>query len=125
MRVLLDSQVLVWWMGQPDKMSRESLQIITDPRNTVYVSAVSVWELGIKAAKGNLTIPKEFVQQLMDDGFATLDVTMRHAQASADLPMIHSDPFDRMIIAQARCDDLVLISSDRHFRRYNVQVIEP
>ncbi len=124
MRVLLDSQVLVWWMGKPDQISRETLQIITDPRNTVYISAASVWELGIKAAKGNLTLPEKYLESLMNDGFATLDVTMRHAQVSADLPMIHSDPFDRMIIAQARSDDLVLISADRHIRRYNIKVIE-
>ena len=124
MRVLLDSQVMVWWMGKPDRISRETLQIITDPRNPVYVSAASVWELGIKVANGNLTLPEKYLESLMNDGFATLDVTMRHAQVSADLPMIHSDPFDRVIIAQARSDDLVLISADRHIRRYNIKVIE-
>lgn len=124
MRVLLDSQVMVWWMGKPDRISRETLQIITDPRNPVYISAASVWELGIKVANGNLTLPEKYLESLMNDGFATLDVTMTHAQVSADLPMIHSDPFDRMIIAQARSDDLVLISADRHIRRYNIKVIE-
>lgn len=124
MRVLLDSQVMVWWMGKPDRISRETLQIITDPRNPVYISAASVWELGIKVANGNLTLPEKYLESLMNDGFATLDVTMRHAQVSADLPMIHSDPFDRVIIAQARSDDLVLISADRHIRRYNIKVIE-
>ena len=125
MRLLLDSQILLWWLGTPNRLSGKTIRLISDPFNVTFVSVVTVWELGIKAAKGKLNLPEDFVERLVDDGFATLDVTIKHAQTSTQLPMIHFDPFDRMIVAQARSEDLVLISSDSHIRRYNVQVLDP
>ena len=125
MRILLDSHVVVWWCLFPERLSASTVDLLQNPSNEVAVSAASIWELGIKMAKGNLSLPEDWVGKLTADGFTELPVTFHHAKLVANLPLHHADPFDRLLIAQANAEGIPLVTSDRHIRRYNVQVIEP
>ena len=91
----------------------------------MVVSAASAWEITIKKAAGRLDAPDDLVEALATDGFETLPITVAHAIAAGALPPHHADPFDRMLIAQARSDGLTLISIDRRFDQYDVELLPP
>lgn len=118
MRALVDSHIAVWWLADPARLSSNARRVITDPGNEIYLSAASVWELGLKIARGRLLMPTDFVDVLRTDGFADLPVGVDHAEASLSLPRRHGDPFDRLLIAQAMLEDLVLITSDGAILEY-------
>lgn len=122
MRLLLDSQAAYGWLvgrGVPDPAQRA----IADTRNHVALSAASVWELGIKQAKGKLAIPDGRLESLLDADLTLLSVSPAHALAAARLPAIHGDPFDRMLIAQALAEGMTLVGGDSVFAAYGVDVI--
>ncbi|WP_221030707.1 type II toxin-antitoxin system VapC family toxin [Actomonas aquatica] len=124
MRLLLDSHVLIWWLEDPRQLSPELRPLLQDPGNTAYFSPASIWELGLKVAKGKLRIPSDFTAILVDDGFDELPVTAAHATHTLSLPPLHSDPFDRLLIAQALCEGLVLATRDAWIPRYDVPTIQ-
>ncbi len=123
MRLLVDSCVLVWWLGDPASLSREAREAIQNPEHDVLFSAASVWELGLKIQKGKLRLPASFPRLLVEDGFTTLSVTVGHAERSLTLPAEHRDPFDRLLIAQALTEGLVLVTRDSIIQRYPLPVI--
>jgi len=94
MRILLDSHTLICWIDDPEKLIASARVAIADPTNEIYVSAVSVWELGLKASKGKLRLPPKFDATLGDNGIVSISFTVRHAAESVLLPAIHGDPFD-------------------------------
>lgn len=104
-------------------MSDEARLAVTDGRNRVLVSAVSAWEITIKRAIGRLRAPTDLADQLERQRFTALDVTVAHALAVGELPELHADPFDRLLIAQARAESLTLVSRDLQIRRYEVDVL--
>ena len=105
----------VWTATVPD---------LADPENEVFFSAASVWELGLKIARGKLLMPADFVDTLRKDGFSDLAVTIDHADASLYLPRHHGDPFDRMLVAQALEEGLVLVSRDGAIADYEVPLLK-
>jgi len=117
MRLLCDSHVLVWWLDDPLKLAPKARAAIADPDNEVFFSAASVWELGLKIAKGKLRMPKGYVDELRADGFDELPVTVEHAEAATTLPAVHGDPFDRMLIAQTLLENLVLVTRDEFIQQ--------
>lgn len=123
MRILADSQVLVWWLDDPSRLSPEVRRLIQDPSVEVFFSAASVWELGLKIAQGKLFMPNGFAQILRDDHFQELSVTCADAEASLNLSPLHSDPFDRLLIAQALSRGLVLATRDAVIPSYPVPVL--
>lgn len=123
MRLLVDSCVLVWWLGNPGSLSPEARDAIAEPANEVFFSAASVWELGLKIRKGKLTMPLDFASALSSDGFTPLSVTVDHAVHSFTLPAIHEDPFDRLLVAQAIVEGLVLVTRDEVIREYPLAVM--
>jgi PIN domain nuclease of toxin-antitoxin system len=122
-KLLLDTHVLVWWLEDARALGRRGRRLIAEPENAIFVSSVSIWELRIKQAIGKIVLPDTFEAELANEGFESLSMTATHAHAVKDLPMYHRDPFDRMLIAQARCDDLVLLTHDAIAGRYDVQSI--
>jgi PIN domain nuclease of toxin-antitoxin system len=129
MRLLLDSHVLLWAYDDFRRLSSAARREMERPSNTIYVSAASVWELAIKLASGklrvrNLTDVGEFEMRAIESGFIELPVTMRHAAAVADLGLLHADPFDRLLIAQARIEGLTVVTTDRRFADYPVQILD-
>ncbi len=124
MRILADSHVLLWWLENPQRVALPARAAIADPANEVYFSAASVWEIGLKVGKGKLRIDGDFVALLEADGFEPLSVTTVHAARTFTLPAIHGDPFDRMLIAQALAEGLVLATHDSVIAQYEVPVID-
>jgi PIN domain nuclease of toxin-antitoxin system len=122
--LLLDTHALLWWLGDPGSLSLKARQAIADPENTVFLSAVVVWEIRIKAALGKLDLPKEFREVLDDQPFIPLPLTVAHAHALEALPAIHRDPFDRMLVAQALSERLTIVTRDSSIPDYSVPTIE-
>lgn len=121
MKVLLDTHVLVWWLTDAKQLARRAREVIAAPTNVVFVSAVSVWELRIKASLGKVKLPADFAKVLAEQPFEPLAMTMAHAHALQQLPMHHRDPFDRMLITQARSDGLTLLTHDEVVSQYEVE----
>ena len=120
MRLLLDTHALLWSLAAPERLGDDARRTIVEPRNTVYVSAASVWEMAIKSALGKLTIPDDLDEQFRLNRFDVLPIALRHAQAVAGLPLRHRDPFDRMIVVQARIEGLRLVTRDPLVQQYDV-----
>ena len=123
MRLLADSCVLVWWLSRPDELRPAARAALEDPENEVWFSAASVWELGLKIAKGKLKMPVPFVHHLTAEGFQSLPVTVEHAEQSLVLPPHHADPFDRMLIAQAVREQLIFVTRDEIIPKYPLQTL--
>jgi len=112
MKLLLDTRTVLWALGSPARLSAATRAKLEDPRNTVLVSAVSAWELEIKRALGKLSTPDDLEEQLRAVRFGELPLRTSHAKALRSLPPIHRDPFDRMLVAQAVVERLVLVTRD-------------
>lgn len=119
MRLLLDTHALLWWVGDLPHLGARARAAIADA-DTVHVSSVSAAEISIKRAKGKMDSPGDLVGQLAANRFTELPFTLRHGEAMADLPPHHSDPFDRMLVAQARVEGLTLVSANRRLADYDV-----
>ena len=122
-QLLLDTHIALWAFASPKLLKPEIRAAIADPRNTVVVSAISVWEVEIKRALGKIDAPEGFAALCIERGFDALDITFRHAEVASALPAHHSDPFDRMLIAQAIAEDLELVTKDRAMSAYDVRVV--
>ena len=120
---LLDTHVLLWWLCDPTRLSDEARAVIADGQNTVYLSAAAAWEMSIKRALGRLDMPGNLEEVLRKDLIEVLPIRLPHALAVADLPLHHRDPFDRMHVAQARHENLVLITHDEKIAAYDVSVL--
>jgi PIN domain nuclease of toxin-antitoxin system len=127
MRYLLDTHTFLWWnLGDP-QLSKRVIDIISDGNNEIFLSAVSAWEITIKVAKKRLFLPEEpalFVPSRMHlHGFQPLPIQIHHATRVYELPMQHTDPFDRLLIAQSQVESMQLISSDAEMRKYEIDVV--
>ncbi len=120
MTLLLDTHVLLWWLGEDDRLTSTMRAAIADPRTPVMVSSASAWEMSIKAALGKLDIPDDLTGEMERQGFDALPVTVEDGLAAGALPRHHADPFDRMLIAQAARRSFVLVTADRRFASYDV-----
>lgn len=123
MILLLDSHVLLWALHNPDRLSSKAREAIVDPTNLVYFSAASAWELEIKVDKGKLTLPSVWLQVAIETGLVELPVSSVDAQRSAHLPPHHSDPFDRLLVAQAMAHQLHLVTRDGTLAAYGVPIL--
>ena len=122
-RLLLDTHVILWWLSDDEKLGENARRLIADPQNDVVVSAASVWEMAIKVSIGKLSIPADVEQAILDCGFFPLAVTIEHAVRAGELPLLHRDPFDRMLVTQAQVERLELVTRDARFDDYQVSVI--
>lgn len=119
MRLLVDSHVALWWLEGSDKLGVEARRLLGSA-DEVFFSAATVWELGIKRALGKLDFPDGLAGELVAGGFEELPISAAHGEAAATLPTHHHDPFDRLLIAQARLQALVLMTADRAIEAYDV-----
>lgn len=126
-RLLLDTHVWLWSIISPDRLGREGLRLLEDTDNELYLSSASSWEIAIKYRLGRLPLPEPphtFIPpRLMRDGIKPLSVEHHHACQVANLPDLHRDPFDRLLIAQAQTEQLVFITADRMLRDYDVEMV--
>lgn len=124
MRLLLDTNVVIWWLEDSDRLGSAARNAIDDGSNEVYVSAVSACEISIKSSLGKLRTPTDLEQQISKNFFMALPITVEHGVAVHELPLHHRDPFDRILIAQARCEGLTVVTSDDQFSGYDVPVLK-
>lgn len=120
MTLLLDTHVFLWWLDDPSQLSKAAMKAIGDGKNTVYVSAAVVWEISIKKALGKLDAPDDLEAAMAANRFLPLPVTIPHALAVQTLPDVHRDPFDRLLVAQAKHEGFKLVSRDPNVPLYSV-----
>lgn len=121
MNLLLDTHAFLWWLMDDESLGGKARQAIADPESLVHVSAVSLWEIAIKQALGKLHVDSpDLAAEIPNNGFVELPVSGRHALAAGALPRHHDDPFDRMLVAQARLAGLVLVTRDGALDAYDV-----
>ena len=123
-RLLLDTHILLWWLADNKALGKQARTLLSAPRNTIFVSAASTWEISIKKARGLLEAPDDIESIIEDEGFEKLAITLFHGERAGALPPIHRDPFDRMLIAQAQAEGLEIISSDNEMPKYGIKVID-
>ena len=124
MRLLLDTHVAIWAMTDRPRIRPHGLAMIADAANTVFVSAASIWEIAIKHALGKRRGAPPFSaaeadRHFRDAGFVLLDITPAHAAAVEKLPLLHGDPFDRMLVAQALTEPMRLLTADARVAKYS------
>jgi PIN domain nuclease of toxin-antitoxin system len=124
MNYLLDTHIVVWWLMDSQKIVPKVREIIADKTNEIFVSSVSLWEMAIKQSIGRLTIPKNIIEVLIKEGFEMLPLMPEESLSVSDLPFIHNDPFDRMLIIQAKLNNLVLITDDSKIIQYPVLTLK-
>ncbi len=115
--------MVLWWLSDDRRLGQTARRLIASPDNYVAVSAVSIWEMAIKSSIGKLSVPDGAEQVLRDCGFALLAITVEHAARVGELPWLHRDPFDHMLVAQALMEDLELVTCDRDLAEYQVEIV--
>lgn len=122
MSLLLDTHIVLWWLADDPTLS-DDIKTQLDHEPDVYVSSASIWEVSIKQAMGRLKEPTDLPERVRDSGFRALPIAFDHAIAAGRLPLTHRDPFDRMLVAQAMCEDLTLVTRDAEIQKYEVSIL--
>jgi PIN domain nuclease of toxin-antitoxin system len=126
MKALLDTHTFIWWDSDPSRLSAKALDVLHDPASTIFLSVVSVWEILVKSQLGKLTLRlplDQIIAQQVANRVQILPATLEHVLALRDLPAVHKDPFDRLLISQARVEGATLLSADHVFNQYPVQIL--
>lgn len=127
MRLLLDTQVFLWWNEADPRLSRRVRQLLSDPANSLYLSVASAWEMTLKVHSGKLGLPAATAvyipARLIHYGMEALPVTLEHVLAASTLPAYHRDPFDRILVAQGQVERLPIVTHDTEVRKYSVETI--
>ena len=120
---LLDTHALLWWLADDPLLGRKAREIIGDGTRPIFVSAASTWEIAIKKGLGKLTAPGNMNQIIAEERFSGLEISLSHGERAGALPPIHRDPFDRMLVAQAMAEGLMIITADRFIPDYDVETM--
>jgi PIN domain nuclease of toxin-antitoxin system len=126
LKLLLDTHILLWAAGQPEKLSESTRTLLSSPENSLFFSAVSIWEIVIKLGLGREDFkvdPYRLRKLLVTHGYAELSVTAEHALKVISLPSLHKDPFDRLLLAQARTEGMLLLTCDVSVSQYQESVL--
>jgi PIN domain nuclease of toxin-antitoxin system len=122
LKLLLDTHILLWWLDADPLLSEEAIRLIRDPENTIFVSAVSLWEIRIKQSIGKLRLPVNFLDRLAAEGFENLPLTGAQTTRVSQMAWVNRDPFDRMLVAQAQTENLVLLTAGEVLAGYGPAV---
>jgi PIN domain nuclease of toxin-antitoxin system len=127
LKLLLDTHVVLWVLADDRRLSKIARGLVEDEDSLCFLSAASVWEVAIKRSVGKLDVPTGFPAEFHDEvrhrGIASMPIYDTHAAAVADLPLHHQDPFDRLLVAQARIEGMSILSKDENLRAYDVPVV--
>ena len=126
MDLLLDTHSLIWFLNGDEKLSDKAKSEIEDSSNSKIVSIASIWEIAIKISLDKFRFPKgfkHFLNMIEDNGFEILPITFEHAIELSTLEFVHRDPFDRLLIAQCKSDNLVIVTKDNNIKRYSIKTI--
>lgn len=125
MKYLLDTHVLLWWLDGDKRLSEKFKKIIEDTSSIKLVSVVSIWEIIIKVQSNKLSIKTSLDNLIKKIGFPVLNIDIIHTLELIKLPRIHKDPFDRMLVAQAKSEDCILLTDDKNIKKYRVSTPSP
>ena len=120
MGYLVDTHIFIWCLSNDKKLSNKAQKIIKDPDNNIYVSTASLWEISIKNASGKLSLKTTLAEMVSLSGFEVIPIMLPHVLQIGKLPLYHKDPFDRMLIAQAKAENLNLITTDLKIKKYDI-----
>jgi len=123
MNLLLDTHIVLWWLDDSPSLPGPARNAIADMENLIVISASVIWEIRIKQALGKLKIASNFYDVVKQQGFEMLAVTSDHAYEVGNLPRHHTDPFDRILIAQARLEGLTVVTRDAVFKKYRIPIL--
>ena len=123
MKLLLDTHTLLWAVSAENSLAPQAQKEITAEENIVFVSLASLWEIRIKESLGKIKLPPNFYAGLQPAGFELLPISLGHVDALGKLPHHHRDPFDRMLVAQAKCEQLLLVTRDEEIKKYDVSLL--
>lgn len=123
MRLSLDTHIVIWWFENPDQLKESVIALIEDSANDVYVSSAVLWEISIKSALGKLRLPANFISLLKKD-FIELPILWKHTIELENLERLHQDPFDRLLIAQSKSENLTFVTKDKNILKYSFNVIK-
>jgi PIN domain nuclease of toxin-antitoxin system len=124
MNLLLDTHVVLWWLDDNPSLSSRARSAVADSDNTVFISAAVIWEIRIKQALGKLKLPRNLRDVLDRQPFTSLPITAEHAHAVSELPAYHRDPFDRILLAQAKVERLTFVTHDKGLRQYQIPILD-
>lgn len=124
MNLLLDTHAFIWWNADDDALGPVARAAIANRGNSVLVSAATAWEISVKRAKGKLDADGDITDWIERNAFTALPIEVSHAVESAELPGHHRDPFDRLLVAQARLEDLTIVTSDQAIAAYDVRTLD-
>lgn len=122
-RLLIDTQVFLWWLGDDPRLGPRARDLIANAKNQIYVSAATAWEISIKKSIGKLNAPDDLDAIAEEEGFEKLPISFFHGERAGDLPQHHRDPFDRMLVAQSQAEGLEIITADSTIPSYAVKTI--
>jgi len=126
MRYLIDTQILIWSLGDIQKLSPSAISILRREENDIFISVASLWEIAIKISVEKIKLPvpfEDFIEETLSNNFEILGIELVHLLTLTSLPFYHRDPFDRVIISQAISEKIAIVSSDEKFSFYNVEKI--
>lgn len=124
MRYLIDTHIFILWMEKNKRLSKNIFNLLNNPQNQIFLSVVSVWEIIIKKEKKKLKTPKDVEGGIKASGFIAVKIDLRHVLEVEELPMYHKDPFDRILISQARVENLTLITADKKIWKYDLSLLK-
>ncbi len=124
MKILLDTHIMLWWFANDAALSEKTRKIIANTDNVIFVSVASAWEITIKKALGKLQAPDDLESAISANNFEILPINIKHAIGISHLEPYHADPFDRILIAQAKIENLTLITHDKQILAYSISSIE-
>jgi len=124
MRILLDTHALLWWLDGGRRLSRSAQESIRNPENEIFVSSATAWEIVVKKAIGKLIAPDNLEEEVIRHRFERLPVLFSHVMELQNLPNLHNDPFDRMLVAQTRVEGFKLMTRDANIKKYRINFIE-
>ena len=122
MRLLVDTHILLWALNDDPRLDSKGKHALLEAQETI-VSAATIWEISIKRALGKLKVSENPIKYTVAAGYIPLSITWGHADIAGALPPYHADPFDRLLIAQAQCEGLTILTKDSIFRHYDVSVV--
>ena len=124
MKLLLDSHIFLWARNSPEKIDPTAIAEMISPQNIVFVSLVSMWELQINASLEKIKLPDHFFDGIETKGYELLPIQIDHIKSLKQLPFLHRDPFDRMLVAQAKSEGLTLVTRDQEILKYDVPTLK-